>query len=421
VADDTACLRVVVTGDNHLSPRLSRLPPARAHARRQRLRDAFAAVVSAAIDGTGPSGRGADIFVQAGDLFDTPDPFNQDRAFVAEQLGRLHAAGIASFAVSGNHDMPRQSTEHGGAAPLNVYDELAALHYFHGTRVLRPVLLERNGLRLAVAGLSNDPGRRQGEDPLVGVRLDDPDGVMQQAQVGLLIVHAALAGTTYPNEVECVIQEDSIRRMRRFQVVVTGHIHRYQHQRIGNVDAIVCGPSERMDFGDPHDAAGYAWLEIGPQGLIATHHVPLPAQPRRTVEITTGEIWPEGATPESGTARVLEHLTSWDNPDLMLRVWLIGSLTREQYHALDTRRLIAWGQEHCFSFELSEQQLHLADETLASDPEIARGERVDPRAVLAELFDAQLGVEHQEDGDVALWQATRHAVLSRFDTLQAEE
>ena len=409
----TRRLRVVVTGDNHLAPRLSRLPPARAEARRQRLRDAFAAVVTAAIT------RHADLFVQAGDLFDVQDPINQDRAFVAEQLTRLHAAGIMVCAVSGNHDMPRQSIEHGGAAPLNVYDELAALHYFHDTRIIRPILLERNGLRLAIGGLSNDPGRRQGEDPLVGVTTDDPTDIIGHADVGLLIVHAAIAGTTFLSESECIIQEDSIAHLHGFPVMVTGHIHRYQHRHIGAVDAIVCGPSERMDFGDPRDAAGYAWLEVGPQGLLATEHVSLPTQPRHTMEIATLDIWPEGATPASGTARVLEQMEHWCQPEMMLRLWLKGDITREQYHALDLRRIDTWGRERCFSFEVNEHLLRLRDDTMAEADEVARGERVDPREVLSGLLDAQITAATDTD-DVSVWQATRHAVLTRFDALNNE-
>ena len=49
-----------------------------------------------------------------------------------------------------------------------------------------------------------------------------------------------------------------------------------------------------------------------------------------------------------------------------------------------------------------------------------RGERVDPRAVLADLFTAQIAAS-DDLADADLWQGTQHAVLHQFDTLRADE
>src|SRR5512147_740694 len=151
---------IVVTGDNHLSAYLPRLSPQRRAERRERLRAGFTAAVDYAI------AEHARLFVQAGDLFDTPSPSNQDRAFVAASLARLRAAGIVCAGIGGNHDTPRMLSEQGGNAPQHVYAALDGMQYFVRNDALVPVLLELDGLRVAVAGLSNNPVALPGSDPL---------------------------------------------------------------------------------------------------------------------------------------------------------------------------------------------------------------------------------------------------------------
>jgi DNA repair protein SbcD/Mre11 len=405
-------IRVVVTGDNHLAPRLSRLKVTRAQQRRQCLRDAISAVVSAAIS------RQADLFIQAGDLFDNPDPNNEDREFVAGELARLKAANIAVFAVSGNHDMPRQSTEQGGVAPLGVYSELGGLRYFHDTRVLRPVLLERNDLRIAIAGLSNDPARRAGEDPLADYTLDDPDGIIGNADVGIIIMHAAIEGCTFLSEAECIIRESSLRQLRGFQVLVTGHIHQYQHRKFGDIDTIICGPSERMDFGDPSDAPGYAWLEIAAEGLSSEQHIRFIPQPRATVDIEAVDIWDSVLPSDGAVDRIIERIAPHISADTMVRVRLQGAISRADYRAFDLVRLRRWGQENCFTFDLSLDRLLLLDDLVHAPDGIVRGERIEPRDILAEACDQQIIGSDDEDTQV-LWQSVKNSLLQRFDDLLA--
>ncbi|HET8844539.1 MAG TPA: metallophosphoesterase, partial [Ktedonobacteraceae bacterium] len=121
---DSRVIRVILTADNHLSAYIPKLSPTKLTERRRRLGLAFKQAVSAAIE------RRADIFIQAGDLFDTIDPRNKERDFVAEQLQRLQAAGIRPFGVSGNHDTPRQRIEQGGLAPQSIYARLSGMHFF---------------------------------------------------------------------------------------------------------------------------------------------------------------------------------------------------------------------------------------------------------------------------------------------------
>src|SRR6266849_6356383 len=93
-------ITLVLTADNHLGYTASSQPPRKREQRKQQLRHAFQQVADFAI------GQGVDFFVQAGDLFDTTNPDEQDRSFVAARLAQLRQAGIRAVAVGGIHDTP---------------------------------------------------------------------------------------------------------------------------------------------------------------------------------------------------------------------------------------------------------------------------------------------------------------------------
>src|SRR2546421_8710719 len=102
-------ITIVLTADNHLGSTTfgQQLSPTlvtwKREERQQRLRHAFQQATDFAV------GQGVDLFVQAGDLFDTTNPSERDRSFVAARLAQLRQAGIRTFAVGGIHDTPAQT------------------------------------------------------------------------------------------------------------------------------------------------------------------------------------------------------------------------------------------------------------------------------------------------------------------------
>src|SRR5579864_7144078 len=127
-------ITLVLTADNHLGYAALGQHPRKREQYKQQLRHAFQQAADFAI------GQGVDLFVQAGDLFDTTNPDEQDRSFVAERLAQLRQAGIQAFAVGGVHDTPVEthaSKDNGESeltssipAPHVSYARLGALHYF---------------------------------------------------------------------------------------------------------------------------------------------------------------------------------------------------------------------------------------------------------------------------------------------------
>jgi len=149
---------IVLTADNHLGYTVPGQHPRKREEQRQRQRHAFQQATDFA------AGQGVDLFLQAGDLFDTPRPDEQDRSFVAARLGQLKQAGIRVFALGGVHDTPAEAHPMLGdavmPAPQLSYASLGALHYFPPNdspaaprRVLQPVMFDVRGIQIGICGL----------------------------------------------------------------------------------------------------------------------------------------------------------------------------------------------------------------------------------------------------------------------------
>jgi len=426
---DEGIVRVILTADNHLSAYSPKLSPTKLAERRKRLGMAFKQVVDAAIE------RRAHLFIQAGDLFDSVDPRNRERDFVAEQLMRLQSAGIYAFGVSGNHDTPRQKTEQGGFAPQNIYHRLHGMYYFDSSDVLTPVELDVAGLRIALAGLSYHPGVTPGGDPLDHVKIVDSDNVLTRADLAILILHTAIEGHAFPGEKETFVRRSSLAGFEDFRVVLSGHVHAYDRFSLGDKSVVVCGATERMEFGQSEDRTGFVYLELTPAGLRHAEHIAIKPQPRHVIMIRTTELWPQqqshSETPSNSspiqeseasaltvTEQIIQQLDSFCTQDAMVRLNIEGPITREQYHLLDLRGIWMYGQQRAFSFEIDESRLSLINDL--SQARMERGERVAPRETLETI--AQEWMEKAETPDRrAILTKTRQRVLDRYDELAGRE
>lgn len=426
---DEGIVRVILTADNHLSAYSPKLSPTKLAERRRRLGLAFKQVVDAAIE------RRAHLVIQAGDFFDSVDPRNRERDFVAEQLMRLRLAGVHAFGVSGNHDTPRQKTEQGGFAPQNVYHRLHGMYYFGSSDVLTPVGLDIAGLKIAFAGLSYHPGVTPGGDPLDHVKIVDPDDILTGADLGVLILHAAIEGHAFPGEKETFVRRSSLARFEGFRVVLAGHVHAYDRFSLGDKSVVVCGATERMEFGQSEDKTGFVYLELTREGLRYAEQIPVKPQPRHVITIRTTELWPPQ---QSSTAtslnpssvqeneapvltisqRIIQKLIPYCTEEAMVRLNLEGPISHEQYHLLDLRGVWLHGQQRTFSFEIDESRLFLINDLAQAT--IERGERIAPREML-ETITHEWMEKAETPARRAILTKTRQRVLDRYDELSGRE
>ncbi len=309
------------------------------------------------------------------------------------------------------------------------------MHYFDSSDVLMPVVLNVAGVRLALAGLSYHPGVVPGSDPLDHVQIVDSEHVLTESDLGILILHAALEGHAFPGEKETFVRRSSLARFEGVRVVLAGHVHTYDRFSIGDKAVVICGATERMEFGQSEDKTGFVYLELTRDGLRHAEHVPIEPQPRHVITIRTTELWPpqrpDSVTPlESApsrddevpvvsiTERIIQKIDPYCAEDAMVRLNLEGPITREQYHLLDWRGIWLYGQQRTFSFEMDESRLFLLHDL--SEATVERGERIAPREML-EAIAQELMEKTETAGKRAILTKTRQRVLDRYDELSGRE
>jgi len=364
-----------VTADNHLGRYYDRMFSHRLEERRSWLRRGFSRAVEYALENR------AHFFLQAGDLFDSPEPRNLERQFVAEALARLRSAGVRCLGIGGNHDTPRARRGSAAATPQATYARLGGLRLLgesddtpangghagglgmpSGTVTparscsldspLDSEIFDVEGVRVAVGGMAPDPTLPAGSDPLDGVSW------RPEADVALLILHGSLEGHVYPGAPEPILRRQTVESLEGIDCLLVGHVHRYAAFRWGERTVVVPGATEQMTFAEQDGRPGFAYMELEPGRVVDLRQVPVECQPRRQLEIATAEL-AEAPDPAEALKARLEDLCE---RDAMVRVALKGPISRQRYHDLKLREVAEHGAARSFFFDLDTTGLYVDDE-----------------------------------------------------------
>lgn len=383
---------VVLTADNHLGYTGFGQHPRKREERQQRLRHAFQQATDFAIV------QGVDLFIQAGDLFDTATPNERDRSFVAERLAQLKQAGVRTFALGGVHDTPASAPSLFGdttPAPQLSYARLGALHYFPPTQKneaqqLEPVMVDVRGTVVGICGSGVLAG--QEGDPLADLRVQLE---IERAAVPILILHAPIEGLTIGNsllDTRAVVTRDSISKQSLFRYILAGYLHSYNQMHVGQTDVIVAGATQYIDFSTPDQAPGFVFLGLAEDGLRWCNHISVEALSMQRLSIQTKELWADGSS--SPTEIILERLRPLCNTDTMVQLRLEGELTRSAYHQLDLNQIRRYGEEQCFALAIDDSALTLLPEQEVLSTE--SGERFSLREELVALADEKIAAAADE-------------------------
>jgi DNA repair exonuclease SbcCD nuclease subunit len=401
-------ITIVLTADNHLGYTTFAQHPRKREECRQQLRHAFQMATDFAVS------QGVDLFIQAGDLFDTASPSERERSFVAERLAQLRQAGIRTFALGGVHDTPAgayAASEEVAPAPQTSFARLLgdAFHYFapraySASSELEPVIIDVHGVRVGICGLGVVAG--QEGDPLLHLRVQDD---IERATISLLILHAPIEGLATGSsllDVRAQVSRASIVRQSAFHHILAGYHHSHLRQHIGHCNVIVAGATQRFDFSDPDSDPGFVFLGLAADGIRWCNHIAVDSQPLRRLVVNTSELWPDG------TERVIEQLRPLCDPHTLVQLRLEGMLTRGQYHQLDFNQIRRYGEEHCFALVIDDSNLSLLPDQEAASVEI--GERLSLREELETLAEEWVAAAQDEQEKKAL-QATKEELLAALN------
>lgn len=385
-------VRVVGTADNHLGRHYDRMYPQRLEERRAWLRRGFSGAVDHALE------TGAHLFLIAGDLFDSPDPRNIEREYVAEALARLRSAGVRCLAISGNHDTPRSRGSQSPATPLGSYASLGGMRLLRGSGEIDTELMDVAGVRLAVGGMAPDPTLPPGSDPLDGVTWD------HQAELSILLLHGGLEGHIYPGAPEAIFRRATAEALGA-DCLLVGHVHKHAAFRWGESTVVVPGSTERMTFGDLGSQPGFVEMELEPGRPVRVRHLPVECQPRAQITLPAREL--RDGDPHQAVLTCLEPLL---DRETMVRLCLEGPITRQRYHDLRPRELAEFGSARGFFFDLDTSGLFVEDEL--AQP-VARGGRLSQREELIRYCRERVEAG-ETPGEVALRDEALDAILEAY-------
>src|SRR5947209_8742314 len=326
-SDDT--ITVVFTADNHLGYTTFGQQPRKREERQQRLRRAFQQATDFAV------GQGVDLFVQAGDLFDSTTPDERDRSFVSARLAQLRQAGVRVFALGGVHDTPAETHSLLGEvaqAPQLSYAHLGVMHYFPPNPAeLEPVMIKVRDVLVGICGLGVLAG--QEGNPLTRVH---ELGDIERAAVTILLLHAPLEGMTTGTsllDTRAEVSRSSMNEQSLFRYILAGYHHGYQHLRSGQCEIVVAGATQRIDFSDTEQEPGFVFLGLAANGMRWCKHVAVDSLRLQRLLLKTSELWSdEASTTASITERILERLPPLCNEETIVQLCLEGQLLRGHYH-----------------------------------------------------------------------------------------
>ena len=298
-------VRILHTADVHLGARYRDLGPSAAE-QRDRQMAAFRASIELAL------AEKVDVFIVAGDLFDSNTQPRRSVEAVAAQLKRLADAGIAVVLAPGTHDL------YDAASVYRAYDIPTMAGHGPGTGdgivVLTPDHREQRypRLDLTIHGFAFQT-KRAPHSPFEGFRIaaDDPS----RWHVG--VIHGALAipGKTEGDEVVFRAEEVAASGL---DYLALGHWHSFQQGKAGSVTWAYSGAPEPVAL--DQDQAGNVLL-VGLDGEGADKRVTVEA---RRVGRTRFEALELDLGVVESQAALEDQIVAKADPDTILDVRLRG-------------------------------------------------------------------------------------------------
>ena len=253
-----------------------------------------------------------DLVVLAGDAYKGRDPSQTHQREFAIRLRRLSAAGIPTFLLAGNHDLPAMASR---ANAVEIFATLDVPNVYVGSRLANHTISTPAGPVQIVAvpwptrgamlardesrGLSIEQIRQATEDRMTAaimrnVETLDPD------TPAILTGHVTVNGATTGTERSMMLGNDHVLNMSaigqpQLEYVALGHIHKHQVLRAAAPVVAYSGSLQRVDFSEESDDKGFCVADIKPQApqgrrLQDFQFHPIGARPFVTVAATVPDV-----------------------------------------------------------------------------------------------------------------------------------
>ena len=223
-----------------------------------------------------------DLVLLAGDAYKGRDPSQTHQREFARRLMRLSAAGVPTFLVVGNHDLPNAVSR---ATAVEIFPTLGAPQIYVGSsldtytvptksgplQLLAVPWPRRSGIlsREETRGLNAEQVREEIQDRMTAAILDrcrrlDPD--VPAILAGHVTINNATVGTERSMMLgsDHVLMAGNVARPE-LEYVALGHIHKRQVLRQDSPAMAYSGSLQRVDFSEEADDKGFYVVDIDPR------------------------------------------------------------------------------------------------------------------------------------------------------------
>ena len=276
-----------------------------------------------------------DLVLLAGDAYKGRDPSQTQQRELAQRLARLSAAGIPTFLLVGNHDLPNAAHR---ATAVEIFPTLQVPNIYVGDSLQNYTIPTKSGPLQVLAlpwprrsgmltrdesrGLSIEEVRKEVERRLteaVGHRAQELDPDLPAILAG----HVTINGATVGTERSMMLGQDHVLlasavHLPQLEYVALGHIHKHQILREHPL-VVYSGSLQRVDFSEESEEKGFCIVDLDPaapqgQRLTDFQFQKVQARPFVTIDvkIPPGELDP--------TDTVLRAIARKDVADAVVRV-----------------------------------------------------------------------------------------------------
>ena len=268
--------------------------------------------------------EGVDLVLLAGDAYKGRDPTQTHQREFAKRLNRLSKAGIPTFLLVGNHDLPAASSR---ATAVDIFPtlEVANIHVGNSLKTYdvatpsgplqvlavpwprRSAILSREDSR----GMSIEQVRQILEERLT-------DGIEVAASQldptipAILTGHVTVNGATVGTERSMMLGQDHVLLVSalvrpQVEYVALGHIHKHQILRPDPPMVVYSGSLQRVDFSEEGDEKGFCVIDLDPaapqgQRMTKFEFHKLDARSFVTVDVT---LEPQDVDPTATVVRAI--------------------------------------------------------------------------------------------------------------------
>ncbi|MTI81027.1 MAG: exonuclease SbcCD subunit D [Firmicutes bacterium] len=333
--------------------------------------------------------KDVDLVLFCGDAFKNREPTETHQNALARRLKKLSNAGIKTFMLVGNHDLPNAA---GKSNALDIYRTLQVPGITVGRKPEVYIIETKNG-PVQVAAIPY-PSRsswlsREGQSGKSLAQLEEEmsanvaglaqqlSGELDSSMPAVLCAHITVDGAATGSENCIMVGKDlavpaSTLQQDGFEYVALGHIHKHQ-VLAENPPMVYCGSHDRIDFGEEKEQKGYVMVDVD-KGQCEYKFCQLDTRPFKTVKVKV--------TGEEPTNEIMQQLERDADTKAILRLNL--KCTAADYSNIDHRQLRRFIEEKYYY--LASVNRDLVDEgSVLRNPNL--NEQLDPLAAFKEYLE----------------------------------